>query len=508
VATTEAGERQAHIELQDISKHFGATEALKSVSLTIATGSVHALVGENGAGKSTLGKIVSGVYSPDHGNVLVDGEPIRFRSPREALAHGIAAVAQELLAVPSLSVAENVLLGAEPHRATFIRRRALRQRFDELAASAGFDLPANRPVRRLRTAEQQQVEILRALARGARLIVMDEPSAALTGGESVALHQIIRTFAKAGNTVLLISHFLREVLELADTVTVLRDGELVRTAPASSETEESLIEAMIGRSLGSQFPEKRYPPADARPVFVARDVCASGVSNVSLEVRAGEIVGIAGLVGAGRTEFARAVFGAERITSGDVEVAGRRGATRSPRSALRAGLMMIPESRKEEGLLLLRPVVDNVSLPTLKRFSRLGFLHSPIERRDTKAVLTRVGVRTGQGARVSSLSGGNQQKVLFARSVLNGPAVLIADEPTRGVDVGAKRAIYDLIVSFAEEGLGVLLISSEIEEILGLAHRVLVMRGGRICAELVGQGLTESSVLSAAFGPSADRPAA
>ena len=495
----EAGARAAHVELREVSKNFGGTQALDNVSLKIASGSVHALVGENGAGKSTLGKIVSGVFAPDRGRVLVDGQAVSFRSPRDALAQGIAAVAQEVAIVPGLTVAENVLLGFEPRVAGFVRRRALRQQFVGLATSAGFDLPPNRPAGSLRTAEQQELEILGALARNAKLIVMDEPSAALTVDETRKLHEIIRSLARKGTTVLLVSHSLREVLELADTITVLRDGRLVRTNAAERETEDSLVEAMIGRSLEAQFPPKRSPPPDAPIVLRVRGLHARGVSDVSFDVRAGDIVGLAGLVGAGRTELAQAVFGAQRIDKGDVELSGGRRIGGGPREALRGGVVMIPESRVENGLVLGRSVTENVSLPTLPQFSRLGVLRRRLERRETGRVLDRVDVRGSRTGPILLLSGGNQQKALFARSLLCRPTVLIADEPTRGVDVGAKRAIYELIVGLGQEGLGVLLISSEIEEILGLAHRVLVMRGGRVVAELDEETMSESSVLSAAF---------
>lgn len=494
-----AASRAAQVELREVSKNFGGTQALSSVSVSIAKGSVHALIGENGAGKSTLGKIISGVLAPDHGRMLVDGTAVSFRSPREALAHGIAAVSQELTVVPTRAVEENVFLGVEPSIAGFVRNRALRRRFVDLATSAGFDLPPDPPAGTLRTAEQQQVEILAALARDAQVFVLDEPSAALTVDETRKLHGIVRSLVRAGKTVLLVSHFLREVLELADTITVLRDGRLVSTTPAHGQTEESLVEAMIGRSLAAQFPPKRPPPDDAPVALSVRGLHARGVSDASFDVRAGEIVGLAGLVGAGRTELAQAIVGTRRIDKGDVELSGGRRIEGGPRAALRSGVVMIPESRVEDGLVLGRSVTENVSLPSLRRLSRLGVVRQRLERRETGRVLDRMDVRGNRTGPVLSLSGGNQQKALFARSLLCRPTVLIADEPTRGVDVGAKRAIYELIVGMAEDGLGVLLISSEIEEILGLAHRVLVMRGGRVVAELDEETMSESSILTAAF---------
>jgi rhamnose transport system ATP-binding protein len=494
-----------HVELADISKSFGGVRALDEISLKIAHGSIHALVGENGAGKSTLGKILAGVIVPDRGQLLIDGAPVTFHSPREAITRGIVLIAQELSIAPALSVAENVFLGTEPRRAGFVARRTLRRRYDELAATAGFELSGDLPGRALRTADQQKVEILRALCRDARLIVMDEPTAALGRPDAQRLHQVIQRLAAGGTTVVLVSHFLREVAELADQVTILRDGRLVRTALAADETEETMLSSMLGRSLGTTFPARRPVPPDAPVVLEAHGLSAPGVHDVTLDVRAGEIVGLAGLVGSGRTELARALCQAQRITAGTVSTAGRPLTGRaSPWAALRAGLAMIPESRKEQGLMLGRSITENVSLASLARLSEAGLVRRRAERQAVTGALGRVGVRlaapTAQAKPVSTLSGGNQQKTLFARVLLRGPRVLVADEPTRGVDVGAKRAIYELLTSLAADGLGVLLISSDAEEILGLAHRVLVMRAGRIAAEFRGEAITEAAILSAAFG--------
>jgi rhamnose transport system ATP-binding protein len=495
------GIQDPHVELVDIGKSFGGVRALDQVSLTIGRGSIHALVGENGAGKSTLGKILAGVIAPDHGQLLLDGEPVTFRSPREAITRGIVQIAQELSVAPALSVAENVFLGTEPRRAGFVARRALRRRYDELAATAGFELAGDLPGRTLRTADQQKVEILRALCRDARLIVMDEPTAALGRPDAERLHQVIRRLAAGGTTVVLVSHFLREVAELADQVTILRDGRLVRTAPAADETEETMLSSMLGRSLGTAFPARRPVPAHAPVVLEARGLSAPGVHDVSLDVRAGEIVGLVGLVGSGRTELARALCRAERATAGSVTTAGVPLTGSGPWAALRAGVAMIPESRKEQGLMLGRPIGENVSLASLARLSDLGLVRRRAERRAVASALGQVGVRVpAQAAPVSTLSGGNQQKALFARILLRGPRVLVADEPTRGVDVGAKRAIYELLTSLAADGLGVLFISSDAEEVLGLAHRVLVMRAGRIAAEFRGEAMTEAAILGAAFG--------
>ncbi len=501
-----APSRRVFVELREIGKHFGGVQALRSVSISVEEGTVHAVIGENGAGKSTLGKIIAGALQADAGEILLDGEVVSFRSPREALASGIAAIAQELLVVPRLSVAANVFLGAEPRRGGWVMRGALRRRFDQLATEAGFSLPGDRPAGQLRTAEQQQIEILRALARDARLIIMDEPSAALSEPDTVRLHEIIRSLTRAGKSVLLVSHFLREVLELADTVTVLRDGKLVHTKPASEETEETLIQAMLGRPLDAVFPPKVEHHAGAPVVLSVQELSAPGVTDASLEIHEGEIVGVAGLVGAGRSELARAIFGADRRQHGEVELAGTRLAATAPLASLRRGLAMIPESRKDQGLLPGRSVLENVSLSRLEEFSRFGVINRRAERAAARELLDRVEVKGAEyGAPVAALSGGNQQKVLFARMLMCGPRVLIADEPTRGVDVGAKRAIYDLLVGLAADGMGVILISSEVEEILGLAHRVVVMSRGRIVTELRDEEMTESAILAAAFSEATAR---
>ena len=504
---TESTLQGADVELKDISKSFGGTHALEGVSLTIGRGKIHALVGENGAGKSTLGKIIAGAHTADSGQMLLDGEPVRFGSPHVAIARGVILIAQELAIVPALTVEQNVFLGVEPRQAGFQSRRELRRRYRELADSVGFELDGAAVAGTLRTADQQKVEILRALSRNAQLIVMDEPTAALSRPDVEALHVVIRQLATQGTTVVLVSHFLNEVLELADEVTILRDGRLVQTVPAAGQTEQSLMAAMLGRSVDATFPARRLAPAGAPTVLSVRDLVAPGVHGVSFDLRAGEIVGLAGLVGAGRTEVARAIYRANRVHSGSVSiVAGTEGRGGSavagtPRAALRAGVAMIPESRKEQGLLLSRPVKENVILSTLAAVSVAGLVKQAAERRTVRDVLTRVDARGGGlSAPASALSGGNQQKLLFARSLLRDPKVLIADEPTRGVDVGAKRAIYELLASLTAGGLGVLLISSDVEEILGLAHRVLVMRGGRIAAELNGDDITEAAILGAAFG--------
>ena len=352
----------------------------------------------------------------------------------------------------------------------------------------------------LSLAQQQQVEILRALAREADLIVLDEPSASLSATETARLHEVVRGLRERGRTVILVSHFLTEVLELSDTVTVLRDGRVVRTTATSEETENSLVTGMLGRPVGRAYPDKRLPPPDAPVALAVEGLTAPGVRDATLTLRAGEIVGLAGLVGAGRSELARAIYGA---TDGRWPVVSRSRARHlagRPGASIDAGVAMIPESRKDDGLILRRPIRENVSLTSLRRFQRFGFVHRGAERAAVRDALERVTGSSLIEAPAGSLSGGNQQKLLFARALLIRPGVLIADEPTRGIDVGAKRDIYDVMVRLAADGMAILLISNEVEEILGLAHRVVVMRAGRLVAELAGPDMTEEAIVSAAFG--------
>jgi len=491
-----------YLQVIGVGKSFGGTRALHDVSVDIQAGSVHAFVGENGAGKSTLGKIVAGVIPQDQGQLIVRGEAVAFRSPREALDRGIALVAQEVAVVPQRTVAENVFLGTEPRRFGFVRRGQLLRQFERLVADAGFEVQASALVGSLPLAKQQQVEILRALARDAELIVFDEPTAALSATEVQRFHEIVRGLTARGKTAILVSHLLTEVLDLADTVTVLRDGQVVRTGPAAAETEDTLVAAMLGRTAGRTYPPKQPPAADAPVALSVRNLTAPGVVNGSLVLRRGEIVALAGLVGAGRSELARAIFGATPASAAEL-VAGERRLPGTPRGSLAAGVAMIPESRKDEGLLLRRPVRENVSLASLGALSRFGFVRRRAERSRVAGALRRVTAAEVLEATPSALSGGNQQKLLFARAVLIEPSVLIADEPTRGVDVGAKRDLYELLVGLAADGMAILLISNEMEEILGLAHRVLVMRSGRIVAELTGDQMNEAAILAASFGRTA-----
>ena len=500
----ETGTRPEHLEARAINKHFGGVHALRDVSLAVERGTIHGLVGENGAGKSTFGKLVAGIYSPDSGELVVDGRAVKFRSTRDALLAGITIVGQERNVVPQRSVLDNVFLGRESRSAGFVNKHSTKRRYEELCESVGFKLPPDARVGWLRVSEQLQVEILRALVRDARLLVLDEVTSALTSEESQRLFAVINALRAEGRTVIYISHFLDEVLALADTVTVLRDGSVIRTGPAGQETPTTLVNAMLGHALELTFPEKTPPPRESPTVLSVRNLNRGRlVHNVSFELKAGEILGVAGLIGSGRTETARIIFGADRRDSGEIEVAGRQVELRRTWDAINAGIALLPESRTAEGLFMRRSVIHNTSVVHTDAISTMGLLQRRAERQQVNELVHALDVRASSPkALMDTLSGGNQQKVLFAKWLFRPPRILIADEPTRGVDVGAKHAIYELIVRLAHEGMGVLLISSELEEVLGLSHRVLVMRNGEVVAEFPGEKATAEDVMRAAFGAS------
>ena len=505
--STRAHEAIAPImQLEKVAKGFGGVQAIKDIDLAIWEGSVVALVGENGAGKSTLGKVIAGVHRPDEGRIVVDGHQVSFRSPRDALHHGVALVAQELALVPQMTVADNVFLGFESRSRGLIDESRLLDRFNELQHTVGFSLDPKVRVGGLRVADQQKVEIMRALARDARIIVLDEPTAALGQDEAQALFEIVRRLADRGTAFVFVSHFLEDVLALSDTVVVLKDGERVCTVDASTQTHDSLVAAMVGATVDMSLPVKlRIDPSLPVALAVRNLQLPGSFADISFEVKPGEILGLAGLMGAGRTEVVRAIFGAERA-QGEVYVAGILGRSTHPWHAMKRGIGMVPESRKDQGLVMGRSIRDNITLASLRKCSRLGFplarKESEVTRHFTKALEIHA---LDNEAAVHALSGGNQQKVLFAKWLAFGARVLLIDEPTRGVDVGAKAAIHRYIADLAAQGVAIVLVSSEHEEIAGLAHRVLVMRKGRVVAELEGDDVNEETIAKIALGADADR---
>lgn len=490
----------AEVTLRGVNKRFGATQALADVDLTIERGRIHALVGENGAGKSTLGKIVGGIYVPDSGAIEVDGVTVAGRwNTARARSWGLVTIQQELSLVPYLTVAQNVFLGLEETRLGVLRR-TLHRRYRVLDERLGFGLDPDVLVADLRIADQQKVEIMRAVASDARLVVMDEPTSSLTRDEADLLHAIVAQLKDEGRTIVYVSHFLDDVLRVCDDVSVMRDGELVRTAPASELTKDQVIEAMLGRRMESAFPALPAVPTDAREVLRVEGLSGVFPKDVSFALRAGEIVGLAGLVGSGRTEVARLIAGADPILGGRVLLEGSELDALTPASTIAAGIHLVPEDRRHLGLVLLQNVRENMTMPRLRAFSRFGLVRRSAERAAVREAIADLGIVPGDpDGDVAYFSGGNQQKVLFAKWTMELPRVLILDEPTRGVDVGAKRRIYDAIADVASRGTAILLVSSELEELLALSHRLVLMTVGRVVGELEATDTDVDTVLRRLF---------
>jgi rhamnose transport system ATP-binding protein len=489
-----------------IGKTFGGTIALREVSLTVHAGRVHGLIGENGAGKSTLSKIIAGVVTPDSGSLLKQGRDVRLTSPRMAQRLGIAYIGQERTLVPSRSVIENVFLGIESRSPLgVVRRGALLRRYERLTETTGMRLPPGRAVRRLSAPEQQQVEILRALARGAELLVMDEPTAALGHEEVRHVLATVRSLRDRGRAVVYVSHAIEEVVDSCDDVTILRDGRVIASGPVSEQTRQSLVVAMVGEELAeSPQPRQSAQPPPDEPVLVAAGIARRGVlSDVSLTVARGELLALTGLLGSGAAEIARVLAGADQVTAGRVAVASgqTRQRVRSPRRSWRQGIAFIPESRIAQGIVPDRSVAENITLPHLRRVSRFGVVLRRRERALAADLIRQLGIRcSGPDARIRTLSGGNQQKVLFARALFAEPVVVVAIEPTIGVDVGARRAIHQAMVALTERGIPVVLATSDAEEVLDLGARVLVLKNGAAVAQFPSGAATRENLLAAAAG--------
>ncbi|MGW3461378.1 sugar ABC transporter ATP-binding protein [Streptomyces olivaceoviridis] len=492
------------LALKGVSKSFGAVRALRDVSLELLPGEVHALAGENGAGKSTLIKTLAGVHRPDTGQVLLDGKPVVFHGPGDARDAGIAVIYQEPTLFPDLSIAENIFMGRRPRRALGrIDHKAAHAATAALMRRLGVDLDPDRPARGLSIADQQIVEIAKALSFDARVLIMDEPTAALTGSEVARLFGVVRTLREQGAAVLFISHRLEEIFAICQKVTTLRDGAWIASEPLAGMTEDDLVRRMVGRDLAELYPKQQVQVGDV--ALSVRRLTREGVfTDVSFEVRRGEIVGLAGLVGAGRTEVARAVFGVDRWDAGEVEVGGRRLTNGAPSAAMAAGLALVPEDRRAQGLVMDMSIERNIGLTGLRTTARAGLVHRTAERSRSLDWAVKLQVKYARIAdAVSTLSGGNQQKVVLAKWLATGPQVLIVDEPTRGIDVGTKAEVHRLLGELAADGVAVLMISSDLPEILGMADRVLVMHEGRITAEIPRADATEETVMAAATGRAA-----
>jgi rhamnose transport system ATP-binding protein len=489
------------IALRDASKSYGAVRAVREATIALRPGEVRALVGENGAGKSTMVRLLAGVTRPDTGSVLVDGEPADFHGPADARDAGIAVIYQEPTVFPDLSVAENVMMGRQPlSGARRIDRRALHDQVQRLLDRLGVRLDADRPVRGLSIADQQIVEIAKALSFDARVLIMDEPTAALSGPEVERLFAVVRALQEAGAAVLFISHRLDEVFAICDTVTVMRDGAVVHDAAVADMTTDEMVRRMVGRELGALFP-KQDAQVGERVLEVKRLTREGVFFDVSFEVRAGEIVALAGLVGAGRSEVARAIFGIDRTDAGHVEVSGRRLPSGRPLAAMQAGIAFVPEDRRMQGLVMDLSVARNATLTRMRALTRLGLIRAGAENRLAREWAQRLQLKYHRlEDPVGFLSGGNQQKVVLAKWLATEPRLLILDEPTRGIDVGTKAEVHRLMGELAGRGLAVLMISSELPEVLGMADRVLVMHEGRLTSELSRDEADEERVIRAATG--------
>ncbi|MET7637780.1 sugar ABC transporter ATP-binding protein [Streptomyces sp. NPDC005438] len=489
------------LSTEGLTKSFPGVVALDGVTFGVRPGEVHVLLGENGAGKSTLIKTLSGAQQPDQGRVLVDGKPVRFKDAQTAERLGIATIHQEFNLVPDLTVAENIFLGRQPRNFGLVNRRRMNQDAQQLLRRVGLSVSPDAKLRGLGVAHLQMVEIAKALSLQARVLIMDEPTAVLTSEEVEKLFTIVRALRAQGVGIVFITHKLEEVAVLGDRVTVLRDGRSVGQVPAHTDRDE-LVRLMVGRSIEQQFPRLQVSagPVSDTPLLSVRGLTRRGhFENVSFQVRPGEVVSLAGLVGAGRTEVARAVFGADRYDQGTVEVGGRRLTPGNVNAAMDAGIGLVPEDRKSQGLLLDASAEENLGLVTLRSATRAGWVDRGSQRKAARNIAQRLGVRMARiDQKVRTLSGGNQQKIVIGKWLLANSQVLVLDEPTRGVDVGAKVEIYHLINELTASGRAVLMISSDLPEVLGMSDRILVMSQGRITGELAAGSATQDAVMALA----------
>jgi ABC-type sugar transport system ATPase subunit len=492
------------VTFEHVTKRFPGVLALEDVTFSIAAGTCHALCGENGAGKSTLGKILAGIYRPDAGQVIVEGRAVDFGGPQAALQAGIGIVHQELAFCENLTVAENLCLGSLPATATFVSRREMVQRAEEMLGATGAGLDVRRQMRELTIGQQQVVQIAAAIGRGARIIVFDEPTSSLSQHEADRLYDLIDRLRARGVTAIYVSHRMDEIFRLCDAVTVLRDGRHVDTRPIASLDRAALVEMMIGRRLEEYFPAHVEGKPGDELLRVEGLTSPAGFRDISFHVRAGEVLGFAGLVGAGRSEIAQALFGLDHHAHGRIQVGGQPVTLSSPEVAMDHGIGLVPEDRKRQGLVLSMSALSNTTLATLESLARLGFIRRAQERLRARTYFERLRVRAASPDVIAAgLSGGNQQKLVLAKWLAAQCRILILDEPTRGVDVGAKAEIHALIDRLAADGCAVILISSELPEVLHLSTRILVLREGRIAGELSREDATQAAVMRLMAGMAA-----
>ncbi|WP_374947340.1 sugar ABC transporter ATP-binding protein [Agreia sp.] len=492
-------QRSPALSLVGASKTFGPVVALADGTIDLRAGEIHALVGENGAGKSTLVKILAGVHAPDGGDFEVGGRPVSFRTPADSKAAGVSVIYQEPTLFPDLTVAENIFIGRQPrNRAGLINRGEMRRMARELFTTLGVPIDPDRIAEGLSIADQQIIEIAKAISLDAKVLVMDEPTAALSGVEVERLFGVARGLRDTGAGILFISHRFEEVFALCDRITVMRDGRYISVHNTNEVTVPQIVKEMVGRELGALFPKVDAPIGET--VLSVENLTRLGVfREISFDVKAGEIVALAGLVGAGRTEVVRAVFGIDRYDSGSVTLHGKALPPHNPQAAITAGIGFVPEDRRKQGLVMDLSVAKNATLTLRKSLARFGLISGNRERRTAEDWSSRLQVKTGsQDYAVSTLSGGNQQKVVLAKWLATEPSLLIVDEPTRGIDVGTKSEVHRLLSDLAGRGIAIIMVSSELPEVLGMADRILVMHEGRITAELPRTEATAESVMNAA----------
>lgn len=484
------------IELKDLHKRFPGVYAIKGVSFKIAPGEVHALVGENGAGKSTLMKMINGELIPDSGEIVYNGKPVQIKNVADAKKLGISMIHQELSPLKNMTIAQNIFLGNELRlsKTSFVNDKEMNKACKGILESNGMNQKPQTLVSELSVAQIQMLEIIKAVRSNADLIIMDEPTSSLSDDEAKKLFQIIKELVRKNVSIIYISHRLEEILDLADNITVLRDGEFVETVPAKEVTQNRLVEMMVGRKLENIYPKEEISIGDK--VMEVKNLTSAGVfEDISFSVRSGEILGVAGLVGAGRSEIMRAIFGIDRITSGAILIDGKPVQHRTPAQAIKNRVALVSEDRKDLGLVLCRSIKENISLPNLKQLSLFKFIRSMLEKKHIEDFRKKLLIKcSSTDVETGTLSGGNQQKVVLAKWLLSSPKVLILDEPTRGIDVGAKFEIYKIMTDLAKQGMAIIMISSELPEIIGMSDRVIVVSQGKITGEYQRQEILDGTV--------------
>ncbi len=495
-------EKHLTLEVRDIYKSFGKVDVLKGIHIQFFAGECHAVIGENGAGKSTLMKILAGAYTKDQGKVFLDGELLEVTSPFDARGKGIGIIYQELSLIPNLSAGENVFLGRLPKKAGHVDWKKIHEKAEQYFREVDLDIDSRIPIKKLTVAQQQLVEISRALSMECKVLILDEPTSSLTDKEIARLFALIRKLKKQGIAVIYISHKLEEVLAVCDRVTALKDGETTGTKPISEVTKEDMVSMMIGRSLNQYYPVRENAARD-EILFEAKKLHAGKqVRNVSFQVHKGEILGMAGLVGAGRSETVRAIFGADKLESGELYLNGKRIYNRAPSTAIQNKIAFVTEDRRNEGLVMTMSVRGNTTLASFKTFTnRMHVMNGKKEREIAQSYIDKMRTRTaGMEQKVVHLSGGNQQKVVISKWLNTEAELYIFDEPTRGIDVGAKSEIYQLIAGLARDGKGIIVISSELPEVMGISDRIVVMHEGKIAGEIKKEDFSEKAIMTLAVG--------